>query len=359
MVMGYAAGKGPALMLRLFIFAVLALSLVVIGVPLFFAGFGQAPRQPPDLPPVMGDMMVRVYLENSNGPTALPSPLGSTAAAGTQVLELPLEDYVRGVVAAEMPALFEPEALKAQAVVARTYAVRRLRILGGAGCDQHPQADVCGDPQTGQAYATAEEMRDRWGALRFWRYWRRIEDAVAQTRSEILVHDGRPIDAVYHSTSGGHTEAAATVWGQDVAYLQGVPSPYEDHSPRLKQEVSFSLREFAARLDLPPGALQSRLESGRPVMEVAEQGVSGRARTLLIAGGTFDARDVRNRLGLNSTWFTWDWSDNTVSLSVRGFGHGVGMSQYGADGMAKEGAVYEQILEHYYPGTILRPLFLE
>src|SRR5690606_23147314 len=150
---------------------------------------------------------------------------------------VPLETYVRGVVAAETPPTFPLEALKAEAVVARPYAVRRMRVFGGAGCDRHPAADVCTDPGVHQAYAGDEELRRRWGSLRYPAYRQRVEQAVEATRGLILMYDGRPIDAVYHSTSGGRTEAAEHVWGEAVPYLASVPSPYEERSPRAVQTV--------------------------------------------------------------------------------------------------------------------------
>lgn len=328
--------------LRWFLLAALAIGVLVLGIPLYFAGMGQAPQVPAPPTPVAGDLTVRLYRDDLDA-----------------LVELPLEAYVQGVTAAEMPAVFHPEALKAQAVVARTYAVRRLGLLGGRGCDSHPEADLCSDPATGQAYMDEAQLRDRWGPIRYWLYRRRIQQAVQETMGEILVFDGAPIDAVYHSTSGGHTENAAAVWGRHVPYLVGVPSPYEEDSPRFRQEFTFTLAELAARLDIPATVIRRALAAGEEVITVQETGVSGRAASLSIAGAAMTAVEFRQRLDLPSTWFTHRWHDGRLILDVKGYGHGVGMSQYGAHGMAREGHDYKAILAHYYRGAQLRPIFVE
>lgn len=338
----HKAKTGPWAGLRLLLLAALVIGVLVLGIPLYFAGIGQAPDIGTQPLPVTDDLTVKLYRDDLEA-----------------LVELPLEAYVQGVVAAEMPAAFHPQALQAQAVVARTYAVRRLALFGGRGCDRHPEADLCSDPATGQAYMDEAQLRDRWGPFRYWYYRRRIQEAVNATKGEILVFDGAPIDAVYHSTSGGHTENAAAVWGQPVPYLVGVPSPYEEGSPRLQQEFTFTLADLAARLDMPATVIRQRLAAGEEVITVLETGVSGRPVTLSIAGSTMPAVEFRQRLDLPSTWFTHHWHDGRLILQVKGYGHGVGMSQYGAQGMAQEGFDYKAILAHYYRGAHLRPMFVE
>src|SRR5690606_3710660 len=243
--------------------------------------------------------------------------------------------------------------------VARTYAVRRMRVFGGAGCDRHPAADVCTDPGVHQAYAGDEELRRRWGSLRYPAYRQRVEQAVEATRGLILMYDGRPIDAVYHSTSGGRTEAAEHVWGEAVPYLASVPSPYEERSPRAVQTVRLSWEELARRLELDLDVPAAGGSGGQAVLEALEMTPSGRVKRLRVGTATLDSRNVRQRLNLNSTWFSWQEDASGVTFSVRGYGHGVGMSQYGAEGMARRGWSYDGILAHYYPGTVLRPIFVE
>lgn len=314
---------------------------VLVGVPVFVVGLGGFPGVPQPRPAVP-DVEVEVWED-----------------VGGRLVRMPLEDYVKGVVAAEMPASLHPEALKAQAVAARTYAVRRMRVFGGSGCPARTGADVCTDPRVGQAYADRQELERRWGPVAYFYHWRKIESAVEATRGLILTYDGRPIDAVYHSTSGGVTEDAAAVWGRPVPYLVSVPSPYEERSPRLQQTVRLTPEELARRLGLDPGQVTAAARGGK-LLEVRAASPTGRVRRLVVAGTEFEGEEVRSRLGLNSTLFRWELGDDgSVVFHVRGYGHGVGMSQYGADGMARRGADFRAVLLHYYPGTELRPLFID
>lgn len=277
---------------------------------------------------------------------------------GTQAVEtLPLEVYLTGVVAAEMPATFHPEALKAQAVAARTFAVRQMRVFGGPGCREHPDADVCGDPQTGQAWQPLAARRREWGLLDGWRFTRKIQNAVRETAGLILVYQGAPIDAVYHSTSGGRTEAAAAVWGNDVPYLRPVESPWETASPHWRSTKAMSLADFARRLQVDAKVVR-QLPQGQCFARI-EPSPGGRVGRATVGDRTFTGPELRQRLELPSTWWSCQRQGDRVVFAIRGWGHGVGMSQYGADGMARQGHTYEAILRHYYPGTTLRPIFAE
>lgn len=321
---------------------VLAGLLLLLALPLFFSQPGQAPIPEAESLTPVSDLPVQLY-----------DPVAD------EVKELLLEEYVAGVVAAEVPASFHPQALQAQAVAARTYAVRRLRLLGGTGCEQHLAADICADPAVSQAYLDADGQRAKWGPVRYWMLQRRIQEAVQATQGEILVYDGRPIDAVYHSTSGGHTESAAAVWGQEIPYLVGVPSPHEEDAPRFKSEIKMGLNELAARLNLSADAIRRRRQSGEDLFQITATGSSGRPTKVVVAGEEMPATQLRQQLDLPSTWFEYRWQADEVTFTVRGYGHGVGMSQYGAQGMAEAGSDYIEILAHYYPGAQHRPLFLE
>ncbi|MCR4397651.1 MAG: SpoIID/LytB domain-containing protein, partial [Firmicutes bacterium] len=183
-----------------------------------------------------------------------------------QVEDIPLERYVVGVVAAEMPAEFAPEALKAQAVAARTYVAKRMRSFGGAGSPEHPEADICTDAAHGQAWMTEDEMRRTWGPLNFGRYLSKIEQAVESTAGLIMTFDGLPVDPVYHSTSGGPTEDAQDVWGNPVPYLRSVPCDFCRHSPYYSHVIEMPLAEMGTRLgdrDVPVF-----LQSGKGRVEV-------------------------------------------------------------------------------------------
>lgn len=313
--------------------------VVVLGIPAGLVGIREWTGLPDGGSPA-ADLPVRVWVD-----------------AERRLRVMSLEDYVRGVVAAEMPASFHPEALKAQAVVARTYTVRRLRALGGPGCPAHPEADVCTDPRTGQAFATPELLRRKWGPLRYLYYLQKIAAAVDATRGLILTYGGAPADAVYHAASGGRTEDAVAVWGRAVPYLVSVPSPYET-SPRLTRTVRVSLDRLAERLGLDRDAVAAAARAGT-LIRVTRTSATGRVLRVRVAGREFTGADLRQRLDLPSTLFRATVEGDAVVFQVRGYGHGVGMSQYGADGMARRGADFRAILRHYYPGVEIRPIFLD
>ncbi len=269
-------------------------------------------------------------------------------------VELPLEEYVKGVVAAEMPASFHIEALKAQAVASRTYAVRHMRAFGGQGCRSRPEADVCGDPAEGQAWLPREELRRKWGAFRFPFYWRKVSEAVEATRGLILVYDQEPIDAVFHAAAGGRTEDARYVWGNEVPYLRSVESP--DRQTRYDGvRLTFSLREVARRTEVEPALLERQPEPVR----VVDRTPSGRVAVARVGPKELTGRQLREALGLNSTLLSFRVVGDRLEVTSSGYGHGVGMSQYGADGLARQGRDFRAILQHYYTGVEIRPIFVE
>lgn len=259
---------------------------------------------------------------------------------------LPLEEYLIGVVAAEMPARFSPEALKAQAVAARTYAVQRL-ALSRQGKGVHPGADVCNDPGHCQGWLDEAEMRRRWGLVGYWFYRRKVAAAVAATRGLVLTYQGRLIDPVYHAASGGRTEDAQEVWGRSVPYLRSLPSPWEEDSPHDPASVTLPASEVARRLGLA-------WDPQKPFpLRVVAYTASGRVKSVLAGGKLFSGPDFRRLLGLNSTYVKWEQRSGDFIFQTRGYGHGVGMSQYGANGLARRGKTFREILAYYYPGTQL------
>jgi stage II sporulation protein D len=271
-----------------------------------------------------------------------------------QVRTMDLDEYVKGVVAAEMPASFHPEALKAQAVIARTYAVRRMRIFGGTGCPHYPGADICTDPNHAQAWKSQADMAEVWGAFNAGRYWRRIEQAVEDTAWLIVVHAGMPIDPVYHSTCGGHTEASGQVWQVDVPYLVGVTCDWCRHSPYYRSTQELNVSEVARRLGM---AVPATSPAG--LFSVQSTSPTGRVTSVRLPSGLVSGREFRTRLGLPSTSFTWELRGDTFRFTSSGRGHGVGMCQYGADGLARSGKGFLEIIGHYYPETAVRRLFDE
>ena len=263
-----------------------------------------------------------------------------------KVVRLGLEDYLVGVVAAEMPARFSTEALKAQAVAARTLTIKRMRSFGGRGCSHSKEADLCDQPGDGQAWLSESDLRRAWG----WRYsgfQSKIARAVAETRGLVLLYEHRPIDAVYHSTCGGTTEDAALVWGHRIPYLQSVVCGYDSFSPRYRTRVKIARDEFLRRLGLKP--------SGRTALalHILGRSPSGRVTSVSVAGKVFTGSAFRQAVGLRSADFSYALQGNNVIFTVKGYGHGVGLCQYGAEGMARKGADYAQILKHYYRGVTM------
>lgn len=268
-------------------------------------------------------------------------------AAEGRVVQLPLEDYVMGVVAAEVPSDFHLEALKAQAVAARTYALRRMEEAATRGDGAH----VSSEPHVHQAWVPQEEFLARWGALEGRRRWGRIREAVLATRGLVLTYEGQLIDALYHASSGGHTEDAGRYFAAHVPYLVGVPDPYSEGAPGNETWAAFLLADVLERLGVGEQAAAGQGAHG--AVAVLSRTNAGRAAQVAVGGRIFSGRQVREALGLRSSWFDVTLAGDVVVFHVRGYGHGVGMSQYGADGMARAGYTFEQILAHYYRGAVL------
>ncbi|SFQ97904.1 stage II sporulation protein D [Desulfoscipio geothermicus DSM 3669] len=259
-----------------------------------------------------------------------------------------LEDYVTGVVAAEMPAEFPAEALKAQAVAARTYVVKRM-VAGGVVNNCHPGADTCDDPSHAQAWLSREEMKKRWGTVNYYRYYYKIRMAVDDTAGEIITYNGQPIDPVFHASCGGKTENSEDVWKFKVPYLRSVACPY-DADPEPVRQVAVSLSRVEKALGVDLQAVPASTGRGK-ILQVLESTSTGRPKTLLVGDRRMSASEIRQKLGLRSTNFTWQMTGDKITFKTVGYGHGVGMCQYGARGLAEYGYDYRRILKHYYTGV--------
>ena len=269
--------------------------------------------------------------------------------------EIPLEDYVAGVVAAEMPARYGAEALKCQAVAARTRAVFSCRALGGNGCDAHADCDLCDDAACCQGYRDFASRAAEWGTEASVME-ARIISAVRATTGEILTYDGLPIEVLYHACSGGRTEDAAAVFAQAVPYLVSVDSPGEEGYDGYTATTRLTLSEAAKRLEHAFPGCGVTAEGLPGQLRLQSTTASGRVDTLLVGTQTVTGRAFRQALGLRSTFITWDADDTAIVFTTRGYGHGVGMSQAGAQAMAARGTNYADILSHYYPGALLSRL---
>ena len=265
-------------------------------------------------------------------------------ADGT-VATLALDNYLWGVVAAEMPASFEPEALKAQAVAARTYTLGKLERETAA----HPDADLCTDVNCCQAYRTQAEAAESWGDMAQ-SYTQKITAAVADTDGVAALYEGKPIQAVFFSSADGRTVDAVEVWGNSVPYLTGVDSPEGEEVPNYHSTVTVPPEEFKTKLLAQyPAANLSGDPAGWFANTVANS--AGGVSSVDVGGVTVSGQALRTLFGLRSTSFTITASADGVAFAVTGYGHGVGMSQYGANALAKEGKSYEDILKWYYTGV--------
>jgi stage II sporulation protein D len=251
-----------------------------------------------------------------------------------QVERLDLEQYLVGAVAAEMPASFEPEALKAQAICARTYALRKLMD----GKPYPLKADLSDDINTCQGYVNYQEFF-RLHPYKSKEWWSKIQQAVEDTRGEVVLYEHQLIDALYHSTCGGQTASAQEVFGCEIAYLQSVKCDYCKISKRYKTEQAFAWSEIAA------------ISGEGTCIQVMATTSSGRIKQVKVNEKTMSGPAFRQAFALPSTWCTISVNEQGVTMVSRGYGHGVGLCQYGAQGMALQGKNYQQILRHYYPRT--------
>ncbi|WP_083688319.1 MULTISPECIES: stage II sporulation protein D [unclassified Paenibacillus] len=260
-----------------------------------------------------------------------------------RIEKVPMETYIRGVIAGEMPISFEPEALKAQAIAARTYIVRRLASGDVSGMPVKG-ADVT-DTTAHQVYIPMKQLLARWSGKEREANLTKLNEAVQGTRGEIVTYQGSPIQALFFSTSNGYTENSEDYWDASLPYLRSVASPWDKSlSPEYKETTTMPLASFYQKLGLS-GSTPARS------LRVLDTTDGRRIRELAAGDATFTGREAREKLGLASSQFTWKISGKNIEITTYGYGHGVGMSQWGADGMAKKGSTAYQILSHYYTGT--------
>ena len=262
-------------------------------------------------------------------------------------MEVEMEEFLLGVVAAEMPASFELEALKAQAVAARTYLLCHIPPYG---TPKHGEAAVCCDSSCCQAWYDQETMEEIWGEQYVF-YAARILAAVESTFGQVLFYGNAPAETPFCSTCGGSTEAASACWGNEVPYLQAVECSWCRHSPSFCSYQALSLTEGAALLGVEQESLAD--------MYVDSFTPGGRVASLCLGELHLPGTEIRSLFQLKSAAFSWLIVGETLVFSSVGYGHGVGLCQYGADGMAKEGYEYTQILSYYYIGTELVELDYE
>lgn len=265
-----------------------------------------------------------------------------------EVIVIDFEEYIKGVVASEMPAEFNFEALKAQAVTARSYLLYQLKKFPD-GQPEHKDAPICTGTHC-QVWNSKENLiashEDGW----YDKYWAKIEEAVNSTNGQILTYDGKIIEPLFHSTSGGRTENSEDVFSASVPYLRSVESPYEKNAPKLHGSAKISVNDFISKIKAIYGNVNITPNNLKEKIKLGEISEGGKIKTIIIDGTEISGREMRSLFDLNSTNFNFVQSGNEIEIVTTGYGHGVGMSQWGANGMGEEGYNYKEILKHYYTG---------
>ena len=240
------------------------------------------------------------------------------------IIEVDINEYIIGVVAGEMPALFHPEAIKAQAIASRTYLINHLQYN-----------DSISNTTNDQVYLTKEEMKEKW-LDRYNEYYSKIKRAVLQTSDKIMYYHNKPIKAYYFSKSNGYTASSETVFKEQIDYLVSIESPFEGDDIHI---IHMTKEEFCKKLEITCSSIK---------IDNIKKDNSNRIHTISINDRTLTGVEVRKKLSLRSTDFSINTNKDIVEITTNGYGHGVGMSQYGANYMAKKGYTYEEILKYYY-----------
>lgn len=267
-----------------------------------------------------------------------------------EVEEVNLDEYLYHVVSAEMPADFELEALKAQAVVARTYTI--YKVLN----KKHENADICDDSTCCQAWVSKEDRLARWEEDKKESNWLKIEQCVNETKGKIITYQNEPINAFFHANSGGTTELPVNVWGgSNFPYLQVVETAGEEGYTQYASEIELSNEELIGKLKEKYEDIQIDFASQEDI-KILEYTDSNRVKTIKFGNHNLSGVEARSLFGLRSTNFEITKETDKIKFTVKGYGHGVGMSQTGADNMAKQGNNYEQIIHHFYVGVEIKEI---
>ncbi|MDF2883861.1 MAG: stage sporulation protein [Clostridiaceae bacterium] len=273
-----------------------------------------------------------------------------------KIINISLEEYIRGVVAAEMPAEFSIEALKAQAVAARTFAAAHMGCFGGTKYKDANGADVVDTVQC-QVYMDKDSRFKAWPEKSRGEYWNKITEAVKSTAGEILTYNGELVmEPYYFAVSSGKTESSKDVFSVDIGYLKSVSSPGDENARNFKTVETIKLNDFANKVNnMYPNAKLSINNIKKQVLILSTSSVGG-VKSIKLGQTTITGPEFRTLFSLNSSNFTLTYNNNTVIITCKGYGHGVGMSQWGANYMAKSGSSYSEILTHYYQGVKIEKL---
>lgn len=262
-----------------------------------------------------------------------------------EVEEVSLDTYLCNVVSAEMPADFEFEALKAQAIVARTYTIYKIQNK------KHENADICDSSSCCQAWISKEDRLNKWDEGVRESNWQKIEQAVNETKGKVITYEGKIINAFFHSNSGGKTEIPVNVWGgTGYPYLQVVETAGEEGYSQYQSEAVFSQEELISKLKTKYDDITIDFNNDED-LKILDYTDSGRVKTIKFGNHEISGIEARSLFGLRSTNFEVTKENGNIKFLVKGYGHGVGMSQTGADSLAKEGKNCEDIIKHFYVGV--------
>lgn len=285
--------------------------------------------------------------EPSSEPT-VPETLNILRTSSGKIVEKSVFDYVKGAVSAEISPTYEGEAIKAQAVVCLTYALWLKENSEKANLES---ADISDNPDRFQSYLDENELKEKWGE-KYDEYSKKISDCISQVANEYLTFENKPIMACYHAISSGKTESAKNVFGTDVPYLKSVEANGDLLSPEIDSTVTLSAEKFKECAEKINGVkLQNEPSKW---LGKSSKTDTGFVKTIVIGSKKLSGNDVRSAFSLRSPAFTVEFKENEFVFHVKGYGHLVGMSQYSADYMARQGATYKEILSHFYPGTTLK-----
>ncbi len=252
-----------------------------------------------------------------------------------------LEEHLVGVLAAEMPAAYETDALMAQAVAARSYILSKMDAVNS----DHPEAVICTDPNHCKGWLSQEESLAKWKPEERKSNWNKLKSAVSTTRGEYMIYEDEVVEAFFFATSGGKTENSEDVWSTSLPYLRSVESPEDKEGTNYRSTAVFTFNEFYSRISPYVGNIP---KGGAPSISAPRRTAGGSIAEITICGKNFRGSEIRSIFGLKSANFTVTVSGDKVRFDVVGYGHGVGMSQTGANEMAKNGKKYTEILQHYY-----------
>lgn len=285
---------------------------------------------------------------DSPPPNTLESPIDVTVyrTESKKVESYPIEEYIVGVLSAEMPADFELEALKAQAMAARTYIVRRL---ASKEFKDVPEGAQVTDTVQHQVFLDDQQRREAWGTDYSWKI-QRVRQAVAETQGKVLTFDGQPIDATFFSTSNGYTENSEEYWASEIPYLRSVEVPWDKASPKYQGTNTFSIADVEKKLGVKIAVTASTPNAW---YKVVERTTGNRIGKIQIGEKTFTGKEIREKLGLPSSSFEWSMNNGRLVVTTYGYGHGVGMSQWGAHGMAQSGKTAKDIVQYFYQGIAI------